>query len=288
MPHAIRAIDAHQHFWDPNVAEYPWMTGAYEPLRRRYGPADLEPELTAVGVDATILVQARHELDETRRLLEIAEATHWVAGVVGWVDLTAPDVADTIASVREGPGGEHLVGIRHQVHDEPDPDWLLRPGVLRGLAAVADAGLVYELLVRRRELPASHVVGRHLPQLALVVDHLAKPPISSGEIEPWASLLRDLGSLDNVTCKVSGLVTEADWTDWRAGELEPYVRTVFEEFGPERLMFGSDWPVCLLAASYSDVFDVTVGILSDLAGESLESILRGCAMRTYRLHDGRR
>lgn len=285
MPHPFRVVDAHQHFWDPNVAEYPWMRGEYERLRRAYGPGDLEPELTAVGVDATIVVQARHDLDETRQLLELAGDTEWMAGVVGWVDLTSPDVADTIAALREEPGGDHLVGIRHLVHDEPDPDWLLRPEVLRGLAAIADAGLVYDLLVRSRELPAACLVGRHLPQLALVVDHLGKPSIASGAVEPWASLLRDLGFLDNVTCKVSGLVTEADWTAWRADDLEPYVRAVFESFGPERLMFGSDWPVCLLAASYSDVFDTAVGILSDLAGEALGSILGGCAMRTYGLMD---
>jgi L-fuconolactonase len=262
------------------------MTDEFEPLRRAYGPADLEPEIRAVGVDATIVVQARHDLDETRRLLEIADTVEWVAGVVGWVDLTAPDVAEAIASVREGPGGEHLVGIRHQVHDEPDPDWLLRPEVLRGLAVVADAGLVYDLLVRRRELPASNLVGRRLPQLSLVVDHLAKPPISSGETEPWASLIQDLGSLDNVTCKVSGLVTEANWTRWKRRDLEPYMKRVYEVFGPERLMFGSDWPVCLLAAKYSEVFEAAVGILSDLATESLESILGGCATRTYGLREG--
>ncbi len=278
-----RVIDTHQHFWDPEVAEYPWMTGEYEALRRAYGPVDLEPELIAAGIDATIVVQARHELDETRRLLEIADTVTWVAGVVGWVDLTAPDVADTIATLRAGPGGRHLVGIRHQAHDEPDPEWLLRADVLRGLAAVADAGLTYDLLVRSRELPAAQALARRVPQLGLVVDHLAKPPIAAGEIEPWSTLIKGLGDLENVVCKVSGLVTEASWGGWRPADLRPYVRTALDVFGPERLMFGSDWPVCLLAAGYSDVFDVTVGLLSEFVGEALDSILEGCAMRTYRL-----
>jgi L-fuconolactonase len=279
----MRVVDAHQHFWDPDTAEYPWMTGDFERLRRKYAPADLEPELTAVGVDATILVQARHELDETRRLLEIARDTDWVAGVVGWVDLTAPDVADTIAALREGPTGERLVGIRHLVHDETDPEWLLRPDVLRGLATVADTGLTYDLLVRSRELPAAQAMARRVPQLTLVVDHLAKPAIVAGEIEPWSTLLEAFGDLENVSCKVSGLVTEANWTGWRPADLEPYVRKGLDVFGPERLMFGSDWPVCLLAAGYSDLFDVMVGLLSEVAGEALDSILGGCAIRTYRL-----
>jgi L-fuconolactonase len=276
-------VDAHQHFWDPNAADYPWMTGDYEPLRRRFQPADLEPQLTEAGIDATIVVQARHELDETRRLLEIAEATDWVAGVVGWVDLTASDVDRTIATIRAEPGGERLVGIRHQVHDEPDPGWLLRPDVLRGLAAVADAGLAFDLLVRTRGLQAAVDVARRLPQLVLVVDHLAKPPVSSGEVEPWASLLRELGALEHVTAKVSGLVTEASWTGWRRSNLEPYVKIALDVFGPDRLMFGSDWPVCLLAAGYQEVFDTTVAIVSEFGSDTLDSILGRCAVRTYGL-----
>ena len=279
----MRIVDAHQHFWDPDAAEYPWMTGDYERLRRLYGPEDLEPELAAAGVDATILVQARHDLDETRRLLEIADVTEWVVGVVGWVDLTAPDVGDTIAMLRGGSGGERLVGIRHQVHDEPDDDWLIRPEVLRGLAAVADAGLTYDLLVRSREVPAAQLVAQRLAELRLVVDHLAKPPVASGEVDQWAGRLKGLAELENVTGKVSGLVTEATWTGWRAADLEPYIHTALDLFGPERLMYGSDWPVCLLAANYKDVFDVAVGVLSDLDANSLGSFLGGCATSTYRL-----
>jgi L-fuconolactonase len=275
-------IDSHQHFWDPETAEYPWMVDAYAPLHRRYGPEDLEPHLRSVGVDCTIVVQARHHLDETRRLLQIADTTSWVAGVVGWVDLTAADVADTLDTLRSAPGGRRLVGIRHLAHDEPNPEWLLRPDVLRGLQKVADAGLTYDLLVRSRELPAARTVAQRLPQLRLVLDHVAKPPIASGEVEPWGSLLRQLQTLENVACKVSGLVTEARWRQWKSAELQPYLETAVETFGPERLMFGSDWPVCLLSADYSEVFEFTVSILTSLIGDDLEGVLGGCASRVYR------
>lgn len=278
-------IDAHQHFWDPETAAYPWMTGAYEPLRKPYGPSDLAPLLHAAGVSGTIVVQARQELGETRSLLEIAGGTAWVLGVVGWIDLTRPDVADTIAEVREGHHGDRLVGIRHLVHDEADPAWLLRDDVLRGLGAVAEAGLVYDLLVRTRELPAATEVARRLPALRFVLDHLAKPPISAHETEPWASAIGKIAGLPNVICKVSGLVTEADWSAWKPADLAPYIATALELFGADRLMFGSDWPVCTLAASYSAMFGVTVGILTDLVGDDLGPVLGQCAAATYGLED---
>jgi L-fuconolactonase len=280
---AAGMIDAHHHFWDPGTADYPWMTGAYERLRKVYGPSDLAPFLDDIGVTATIVVQARQELDETRSLLEVASTTPWVAGVVGWVDLTRADVAETIAGIREAENGNRLVGIRHQVHDEPDPEWLLRDDVLRGLSAVAGTGLVYDLLVRSRELPAAAEVARRLPGLRFALDHLAKPPISTRQIEPWASAIGEIASLPNVTCKVSGLVTEADWSSWRSTDLTPYVARAVEMFGADRLMWGSDWPVCTLAAPYSEVFETTVEILSDLVGDQLESILGGCAASTYGL-----
>ncbi|HSO50712.1 MAG TPA: amidohydrolase family protein [Acidimicrobiia bacterium] len=278
---AAGVIDAHHHFWDPRTVDYPWMTGAYEPLRKKYGPSDLAPLLDAVGVTATIVVQARQELDETHSLLEMADATPWVAGVVGWVDVTKADVAETIARIREGEHGNRLVGIRHLVHDEPDPEWLLRDDVLRGLRALAEAGLVYDLLVRTRELPAATEVARRLPGLRFALDHLAKPPISTRQIEPWASAIGEIARLPNVTCKVSGLVTEADWSSWRSDDLTPYIAKALELFGSDRLMWGSDWPVCILAATYSEVFETAVEILTDLVGDELEAILGGCAASTY-------
>jgi L-fuconolactonase len=280
---ATTVLDAHQHFWDPEAADYPWMTGTYQSLRRAYGPSDLAPLLKNSGVTATIVVQARQDLDETHSLLEIAGTTPWVAGVVGWVDLTSPDVAETIARIRDGDHGDRLVGIRHLVHDEPDPEWLLRDEVLGGLGVVAESGLVYDLLVRARELPAAIEVARRLPGLRFVLDHLGKPPISTQQIEPWASAIAEIASLPNVTCKVSGLVIEAEWSAWSQADLIPYVGVAVELFGADRLMWGSDWPVCTLAAGYSEVYDVTTKILTELVGDDLGWILGGCAVDTYGL-----
>ncbi|HUP17925.1 MAG TPA: amidohydrolase family protein [Acidimicrobiia bacterium] len=275
-------IDAHQHFWDPGDG-YPWMTGPFAPLRRPFGPPDLKPKLELCGIDATVLVQSRHEIAETHQLLAMALETAWIAGVVGWVDLTDPAVSDTIALIRATPGGRYLVGLRHLVHDEADPDWLLRSDVHRGLEAVEKAGLAYDLLVRSRELQAAVEVARRFPGLRLVVDHLAKPSIRTGEIESWASLVGGFRNLDNVVCKVSGIVTEADWNSWQSHDLRPYVAEALDVFGLERLMFGSDWPVCLLAATYEQVFQTAMAILRDLTGNEPGNSLSACAVRTYRL-----
>jgi L-fuconolactonase len=233
-------VDAHHHFWDPSRADYPWMTDELAPIRRRFGPEDLVPHLEACGVDATVVVQARMELAETWELLEVADATSFVRGVVGWVDLTDAKI----------PDHPKLAGIRHQAHDEPDPRWLTRPEVLRGIRAVGEAGLAYDLLVRTRELPAALEAALALPEVRFVVDHLAKPPIRTGVTVAWAEALAPLSELPNVFCKLSGLVTEANPGD----DLAPFVRRGIEWFGAERCLFGSDWPVCLLAASYEEVF----------------------------------
>jgi L-fuconolactonase len=280
---STQVVDAHHHLWDPARAAYPWLTGDYAPIRRRFGPEDLAPGLAAAGVDRTILVQTRSSLEETREFLATAQATTFIAGVVGWVDLTDPAVADTIAELRAGPGGGHLVGIRHQVHDEPDPDWLLRPDVGRGLAAVAEAGLLYEFLVRARELPAALTVARRMPGTRFVIDHLAKPPIASGELEPWHRLLAGFGPLDHVMTKLSGLVTEADWTGWTVGDLQPYVDLALGVFGPQRLLFGSDWPVCLLAAPYEEVATAARTLTCGLSEPERAAIMGGTARRLYDL-----
>ena len=276
-------VDAHHHFWDPATADYPWLTDDLAPIRRAFGPADLEPDLLAAGVDATVLVQTRSSLEETVDFLAVAGETPFVRGVVGWVDLTHPGVADTIAELRERPGGGHLVGIRHQAHDEPDPDWLTRDDVVRGVAAVGRAGLAYDLLVRPRELRAALDLASRLPDVRFVIDHVAKPPIAAGALEPWASLIASFGDLDHVACKLSGMVTEADWASWTPAELRPYVDRVLETFGPGRLVFGSDWPVCLLAASYGQVVDTTRTLLHDLDRDELAAVFGGTAARVYRL-----
>jgi L-fuconolactonase len=265
-------LDAHHHLWD---GAYDWMTGAFAPLRRRHAIDDLRAVAEPLGVTATVAVQATSSEEETATLL-----AQPVAGVVGWVDLTAPDVADRIAALRERPGGQRLVGIRHQVHDEPDPEWLLREDVGRGLRAVADAGLAYDLLLFPAHLPAARRLAAAHPDLRLVLDHGAKPPIAAGGWEPWSRDLAALAAHEHVHCKLSGLVTEADWSTWRSAGIERYAERLLEAFGPGRLMFGSDWPVCTLAASYAEVLELAASVLS--AAER-ERVLAGTARRFYSL-----
>jgi L-fuconolactonase len=279
----VTVVDSHHHFWDPTRADYPWMTDALARVRRPFEPADLLPHLVDAGVDATVLVQTRSSADETREFLATAARTSFVAGVVGWVDLTSPSVADDIAELRDAQGGAGLVGIRHQVHDEPDPGWLGRDDVRRGLRAVADAELAYDLLVRARELPAAIDVARGLPNLTFVVDHAAKPAIVAHELEPWASLVREIATLPNVSCKVSGLITEADWTKWTVEDIRPYFDHVISAFGPARVMFGSDWPVCLLAAEYAAVVDVARRLSATLTPTESARLFGGTAIEVYRL-----
>lgn len=279
-------VDAHHHLWDPARRDYPWMTGDAARLRRRFGSGDLREATAGLGVERTVVVQAVGTVEETEELLaSAADSGGLIAGVVGWVDLSLPDVAATLARLLRGSGGGHLAGIRHQVHDEADPDWLLRPSVLRGLRAVAEAGLVYDLLVRSRELPAAHRAAEQLPQLSFVVDHAAKPAIRAGEWEPWSTRIAAMAALPNVTCKLSGLVTEAGYPGWTVDQLAPYVARLVELFGPARLLFGSDWPVCTLAASYRAVLDAAWTCLARAGlGESeLADVLAGTATRVYGL-----
>lgn len=276
-------VDAHHHVWDLSVREQPWMVGPeLDPIRRTFTMADLEPLAAAADVGATVLVQTVGLVEETVEFLEIAAGNDLVAGVVGWVDLTAPDVADTLASLQARPDGAYLKAIRHQVHDEPDNDWLLRADVQRGLAAVADAGLAYDLLTRTPHLPAAIQTARNLPQLTFVVDHISKPVIGE-PLDPWATHLRALAAHPNVTCKLSGMVTEAPWATWKPEDLQPYADTVLEAFGPNRVMFGSDWPVCLLAAPYADVVATAETLTSTLSTTDQQAVFNTTATRTYNL-----
>jgi len=259
---------------------------ALAPIRRPFTPQDLAPLLAAAGVDGTVLVQTVPSVAETREFLATAAATPFVAGIVGWVDLTDPDVATTLDALKSGPGGERLVGIRHQVHDEDDAVWLLRPDVRRGLAAVRDAGLAYDILVRPRELPAALATARDFPDLRFVIDHLAKPPIASGETAPWAALMEPFRDLTHVSCKLSGMVTEADWATWTPDDLRPYVLRALDIFGLDRVMFGSDWPVSLLAAEYGEVKAALEAALPPLSAEDRAKVFGGNAIRFYGLHVG--
>jgi L-fuconolactonase len=279
----VATIDAHHHFWDTTQHDYPWMTDDLAPIRRPFAPADLLPHLSATGVTGTVLVQTRSDLDETREFLSIAAANEFVRGVVGWVDLTDAGVADALAELRSGPGGEKLVAIRHQVHDEPAADWLLRADVRRGLVRIAEAGLAYDLLVRTRELPAAVAVVREMPEARFVLDHLAKPPFVSGDLSAWTPLVRELARSDNVVAKLSGLVTEADWHSWTAATFQPAVDVALQAFGPARLMFGSDWPVCTLAASYEQVVETAQTLTAGLSDDERDQVFRATATRAYGL-----
>jgi len=276
-------VDAHHHLLDPTRFDYPWLTPDLAVIDRRFGPQDLAPELVATGIDRTILVQTISSIDETRGFLATAASVPFIGGVIGWVDLTDPGVGDTLDALRSGPDGKWLVGIRHQVHDEPDADWLHRPEVRRGLAAVEAAGLTYDLLVRSRELPAALIVAREMTGLRFVIDHAAKPPIRSGATEPWAGHFRPFGELPNVSCKLSGLVTEADPATWQVSDLAPFVEIALETFGPSRLLFGSDWPVCLLAASYADVVAAARDLTAGLSTTERGAVFGGAAEEAYRL-----
>lgn len=277
-------VDAHHHLWDLSVRDQDWITGPeLQPLRRDFGVADLAPQARAAGVDRTVLVQTITVPEETPEFLALAAESELIAGVVGWTDLTRPDAADELARLRELPGGRHLKGIRHQVQGEPDPKWLLRPDVRDGLVAVAEAGLVYDLVVLPHQLPACVRAAAEHPELTFVLDHLGKPPIVTGELRPWATAVRALAALPNTVCKLSGMVTEADLAKWTVDGLRPYADTVLDAFGPGRLMFGSDWPVCTLAASYAQVVDVAEELTGGLGGEERAEVFGGTATRVYRL-----
>ena len=276
-----RVIDAHHHLWNPALRDYPWMHGLPE-LNQPFLGTELQAAVRGTPVKTTIAVQATSTDEETEWLLQAAKGSPFIGGVVGWVDLAHDGVADRLQMLMSSGG---LRGIRHQVEDEADPDWLVSPRVLRGLRAVADAGLVYELLIRRPSGPAAIAVARQLPELTFVVDHLAKPDIARGEWGRWHDQLAALAALPNVSCKLSGLLTEASREGWSSQTPERYLLKAVDLFGAERCLFGSDWPVSLLRANYADVLafadDATAG-LSDI---ERGAIFCGTAATLYRVPD---
>ncbi|MGW0767163.1 amidohydrolase family protein [Streptomyces sp. NPDC002676] len=277
-------IDAHHHVWDLTVRPQPWIRGEdLTPLARSFSVGDLAGEARVAGVVATVVVQTVCVPDETPELLALAAGSDLVAGVVGWTDLTAPDVVDAIAALREQPGGDRLVGIRHQVQEEPDPGWLLRPDVRRGLAAVAEAGLAYDLVVTPNQLAAAADAADRHPGLTFVLDHLGKPPIATGALAPWAADVRRLAALPNTVCKLSGMVTEAAPGNWRTEDLAPYADTVLDAFGPRRLLFGSDWPVCTLQAGYGEVVRIADRLTDRLSPAEKDAVFHENAAAVYGL-----
>ena len=250
------------------------------PIRHDFLPADLAPELRTFNLDGGVAVQARQSLAETRWLLELAEGASNLRGVVGWVDLRSPNVAKEL---EEFVGHPKFVGVRHVVQDEPDDQFLLREDFQRGIATLRGFGLTYDLLIYPRQLPAAIALAQTFPDQPFVLDHLAKPPIKGGALSPWREQVRELAWLPNVACKVSGLVTEANWQHWRADDFKPYLEVVFEAFGPDRLMFGSDWPVCLLAGSYERVFGLVQHYVSGRGADAEAKFFGENAAKFYRL-----
>jgi len=263
---AVR-IDAHQHFWNYDARHYPWISDEMKGLRRDFGPADLARELARLKLDGSIAVQARQTIAESRWLLRLAEREPRVKGIVGWVDLQSDRVEEDLAMLARRP---KFVGVRHVVQDEPDDDFMLRPEFLRGLGKLKQFDLTYDLLLFPRHLPVAVKVVRKFPEQKFVLDHIAKPFIKDGKISPWDRDIQELARSPNVYCKVSGLVTEARWGAWQPTDFHPYLDLVFAAFGEDRLMFGSDWPVCLAAATYEEV----AGLVSDYLQQFPEAVRR--------------
>lgn len=280
----VPVVDAHHHFWDPSRRDYYWMDDdRLAAICRPLGSEDWRPLLAHNGVARTILVQTVPTEEETEALLSSASSTDFVVGVVGWVDLTDPGVVDNLDQLKEGENGKWLVGIRHQIHDEKDSGWMARKDVIRGIKAVGAAGLAYDLMPKQRELPACLPPVDANPYMPFIVDHISKPLIAAGEIEPWATRLEALAKRPNVWCKLSGMVTEADWNKWKSEDIKPYVDNVLEWFGEDRVLFGSDWPVCLLAASYATVKETLESLLGNPQGETHAKIFGGNATKVYGL-----
>ena len=272
-------IDAHHHFWRYTTSEFGWIDDSMASIRRDFLPDDLRPELAAAGVDAVITVQARQSEDETHWLLELAAQHAFIAGVVGWVPLASPGVDAALARFAAHP---KLVAVRHVLQDEPDPAYMLGADFHAGLRALGAHGLGYDLLIHERQLPqAIQLVDLH-PAQPFVLDHLAKPLIRTRALEPWASNLRALARRPHVTCKLSGLATEIGRAPWTAADLRPYVHIALEAFGPRRLLFGSDWPVCLAACGYRRWREVVEELVSDLSAADRAAILGDNARRVYR------
>ncbi|MFY1614846.1 amidohydrolase family protein [Micromonospora sp. WMMD736] len=277
-------VDAHHHLWVRARHPQPWIDpDTMAAIDNDFTPADLAPVARAAGVTETVVVQSIASVAETEHLLGIAADDPLIGGVVGWVDLTADDIDERLDRLRTARGGSRLVAIRHLVQSEPDPAYLDRPDVRRGIAAVGAAGLAYDLLVRDHQLPAATRLVRDLSEVSFVLDHLAKPSLGSADLGDWPANLRALAAESNVTAKLSGLVTEVDGSSWSAADLRPAVDHALDAFGPHRLMFGSDWPVCLLASSYTRWVAVLADLLEPLADEEQASIWRETASRAYGL-----
>jgi L-fuconolactonase len=277
-------IDAHHHFWQLGRFDYSWLDAPeLAPIRRDFLPADLAPLLEQTGIQRSIFVQTQHNLDETRWVLGLAERHDFLAGVVGWVDLASPACEEQLLQLKAHP---RFVGVRHVTQDEPDEDFIVGPDVLRGLGVLEKHGVPFDLLFYVQHLRHAPALAQRLPGLRMVIDHLAKPKIRARLVADWRRELQAAARHPNVYCKLSGLITEADWQNWAPADLRPYVQTALDCFGPQRCMFGSDWPVCLLAGSYRQVFDALTDALGPLSEGDRAQVFGGTAARFYGLQLG--
>jgi L-fuconolactonase len=273
-------IDTHHHFWKYNLEEFGWIPEDWKNIQRDFLPSDLEEEIRTVGVDGVISVQARQSLEETRWLLELAEKHAFIHGVVGWVPLASPSLKDELDLLA---GNKKLRGVRHVVQGESDPEFLLRPAFEAGIRTLREYGLTYDILVFEHQLEqAIQFVDRH-PEQFFIVDHIAKPKIAQGLLEPWSTLLRELGQRENVACKLSGMVTEADPKNWTPETLAPHFEVALDAFGPKRLLYGTDWPVCLAGVSYKNWLVTVRSALKDLSESEQSAIFAGNAKKFYSL-----
>lgn len=272
-------IDSHQHFWNYSETEYPWIPKG-SPLQRDWLPADLAAVQKPLGLEGSIAVQARQTVEESRWLLNLADHYPSIKGVVGWVDLCSDKAGAQLEEFSKHP---KFVGVRHVVQGEPDPKFMLRPDFLRGIGRLQQTKLTYDILIYPKQLPAAIELAKKFPEQPFVLDHSAKPPIKEGVLSPWREQIQELAASKNVWCKVSGMVTEADLKNWKAADFKPYLDVIFAAFGEERLMFGSDWPVCLLAGSYAKVHALFFEYIASRAPASQAGLLGKNAARFYGL-----
>ncbi|MEJ8632160.1 amidohydrolase family protein [Streptomyces sp. MS2.AVA.5] len=280
-------IDSHHHIWDLSVRDQDWMLSpSMDALRRNFDLQEMTPQARSAGVCKTVLVQTVAIPEETPELLAVAADHALVAGVVGWTDLADPGVSETLARLRGLPGGELLVGVRHHVAREPGPEWLTRADVRQGMSALAEANIACELFALPHQLPWCTDAAAALPGVRFILDHLGMPPISTGEMEPWATNIRSFAKLPNSVCKVTSLATLASWDSWTTEIIRPYLDTVVDAFTPQRIMFGTDWPVCTLAASYSKATETIRQLTGHLTSQERIEIFSGTATRAYNLEAG--
>ena len=277
-------IDSHHHIWDLNVRPQTWMQGdELKPISRTILMNELEPELDKASINYTVIVQTVPLVDETPELLDLSISHQKVCAVVGWLDLESDDIRPVLEKYLAHAGGKNLVSIRDMAQDKDDPNWLIRDDVVKNVHRIADAGLTFDILTKPPQLAAAVKLVKQSPNNVFVLDHISKPYIAKGELQPWADQISEIASYENVSVKVSGLFTEANWSNWNNESFKPYLDHILQSFTPDRMMFGSDWPVCLLAASYSQTIDLMEEFAKDFSKSEQESFWAGTAKRFYRL-----